>query len=398
MPAEPVLLIAADTHLRRRVKELEGDSESSFEQICELGIKHRVPIVVAGDVIDTRKNEAYIVAFVRHWMDRLEREQIPFYFIQGQHDLQYPQPWLQAIHRHPTWLDTCRGGCIGEVGWGTYCLQPNGNSDLEWDKPNVGEEDGYIQIEGIDWTPTIKLDEALSNVSKKTNMLVMHQVCHEFMGSITSPELNFHQIPEHIEYLIVGDFHQLEVIKRRNSGNKMMTIVSPGSTYMKTINEPPEKYATMMYSDGTFDQIKLDTRPFVFRLILEEADLVDFENDIVDKLAIAYGTAGLDDEVAIPSLDVHYSVDIPNVYERIVTLLEDEEVHLSLKQLEGEASTEIQCSSQEWREAADKGLLACLPLVAEEGSGEFRIVQQLLMCHEPAEAEQTLVALREEYL
>ena len=128
----PVAVLCSDLHLDeytwRDRPSLCGDSKHAFQQVVDFACKKNLPIIAAGDLIDTKRNVAGPIGFLRRCMDQLEDADCGFYYIQGQHELQ-GSPWLGEIHRWPTWLHGRREDICG------------------------------VQVGGIDWTPRDQVAE-----------------------------------------------------------------------------------------------------------------------------------------------------------------------------------------------------------------------------------------------
>jgi len=116
--SKPIAFVASDCHIRTGLRvfpnssEPSGDILVSFKQIMEVMKAHAVngnsvPLILAGDVFDTRFCTSSMVAAIRQVLDPLKRILSPLpslYFIQGQHDATVPT-WLEildsdTVHMH----------------------------------------------------------------------------------------------------------------------------------------------------------------------------------------------------------------------------------------------------------------------------------------------------------
>ena len=90
MSSTPLLLAAGDIHLDhwiwRRHRTITGDAQLGFDQLIELALRYRCPLVIVGDLFDTVDPDSSLVSYFRQCMDRLQRESIACYAIQGNHD------------------------------------------------------------------------------------------------------------------------------------------------------------------------------------------------------------------------------------------------------------------------------------------------------------------------
>jgi len=366
---KPVFIAFSDAHVDDHAwadrPEICGDSQDAFRQVVRYAIKFQLPIVAAGDLLDRKRNDALPIGFVRRMMDELAEAGVPFYFTQGQHELQ-GTPWLSEIHKWPTWL---HGGSIRLASG--------------------------INAYGIDWQPREKVPEALAAVPAGTDVLIMHQVCHEFMGGITIAEMDFGQVP-HAKLLIVGDYHEHRTYEARGAQGQMLKVLSPGSTNMRKIDEPPLKKFFVVSDDLTCKSVRLRTRPYLGWDILDEGSLEHFIENVVPELQSLAQESGLPADSAKPLLRVRYREEIPNAYARIAAAV-GTAGHLFTKVLAATRDDEEAVEGEEtYAEVEELGLLGCLPLMVDETEEPevFQLVHQLLATDDPQAA---LAAARGEY-
>jgi hypothetical protein len=377
LPARTAIaIVTADTHLRSTTwvnrKGVQGDAYFAFKQVCNLARKHGVPVIAAGDLIDKRRNESDVVDFVRATMDTLQSNPVQFYYIQGQHELQYPVPWLSAVSGHPRWLDLIHGSGQRTAFIGDYHMY------------------------GLDWRPGDRLDEALAQIPEDCDILVMHQVAQEFMGNIGTPELTFAKIP-YAKLLIIGDFHIHQTCVTRGAQGQELMVLSPGSTVLQNIGEDPLKQVYILYSDLSFESVPLASRPFIRVQLDTAAELDLLVATWPSQLERFLGEAeqqGLPDHLRAPLLDVQYRDDIQDAYTRLTSAVGDT-AHLFLRELRTSAAA-VDVESEQRREAVGRGLTGCLPLLvnAEKQRELFNMLVRLLDSPAPHEA---IATLRTEY-
>jgi len=112
--SKTIAVVASDCHIRSGMRlfpnsaEPSGDILVSFRQITDvLNALSDTPLILAGDVFDTKTCTASMVDTFRRVMAELEgilSPLCPLYFIQGQHDATVP-PWLEllspdTVHMH----------------------------------------------------------------------------------------------------------------------------------------------------------------------------------------------------------------------------------------------------------------------------------------------------------
>lgn len=368
----PIAILTSDTHLRDQTwlerRSLRGDAFYSFEQIITMSLDRGLPILAAGDLIDRRRNEAQIAEFVRQQLGRLPGREW-FLYIQGQHELQYPRPWLSALHEHCLWLDVEHGIRRLDTPHAVVC--------------------------GVDWRPAVKLEAALELVPSDCDILLMHQVCKDLMG-MGAHELSVDQVP-HAKLLAIGDFHVHRQIQARNAAGDLIHVLSPGSTSMQKIDEPVDKYVYVLYDDLDYESVRLRTRPAFRKVLQTPGDLDAFVLQFPLLLERAESDASEDelpDVLRTPIVDVTYADDIPDAYRRLTELVGDK-AHLFLKLQRG-----VSVDGTRLRPSQDSGYDLVDYLVDwADPSDEpevYGLLSRMLTCPDGAE-RQELLAARFEY-
>lgn len=375
MASTPIAVLSSDNHLQERAwhsrQELCGDSLWAFRVLVDYAVEHQLPLFLAGDVIDKQRNGSAVPAFLRRMIARLERAGIPLGFIQGQHERQ-TVPWLTA-----------------QSGWAmhleTKLMAPVG---------------GYTFF-GIDWRPKEKLPEAIEFIEDDVDVLLMHQVAAEWMGSITNPELCWEMIPGNVKLLLIGDYHDFSgTIVRQNAAGNDMTIVCPGSAAMQSITEPPRKYFYVLHDDLSVEAVEVPSR---IVLSPPTSSTEDDLNRVIEQLQTQIADAeeqarsnGLPDELLKPILRVSYVWDLPDAYWRLKTAV-DGRAHLFVKELRPkEESEELVLAAEAREQVIEGGLAGALPqLIDDTESEEFFVADRLLRAADP---RGELMRIREEYL
>lgn len=377
-----VLIAAADTHVDEHAwadrREICGDSQAAFQWLVDLAVENDKPLALAGDVLERQSNEAAVAAFLRAQLARLTQ---PLFFIQGQHDRQ-PRPWLSALADSPArvvWL------AEAPLGQGYDCLQG-------------------LRIHGIDWSPTEELPAQLARVPAGTDLLLMHQVCDGFMGTIRLPELSLAQVP-HVPLLVVGDYHKQLVRRVTGASGQALTAISPGSTNLRAINEPAEKYAICIQRDLSFFPIRIPSRP-VLRTELPAEPLLD---EFVEKIAVELETlaaravaAGLPPAIQKPLLHVRFNPAVPDAYRRIRQAVGDAAHLFTQTHVPGELEVDPLVDAAETAPTespyavATEGALACLPECVSEAADPvvFALCRRLLTETDP---QAVLAEVRQQY-
>jgi predicted phosphodiesterase len=302
---EAIAIACADLHLDENAwkdrSEIHGDSMWSLKWICDLAQERRLPVIMAGDVLDKQLNNAAVTRSVRYNLAKVGRT---IMYVQGQHDMQ-PLPWLSSLNDENTsWLDF-------------DCRTMKRPSSI----PGVG-------IWGIDWTPANKIQDRLNEIPKDTDILVMHQVTKDLMKELRELkhwELQASQIP-HARLLILGDFHRTRIVKTKGATGQDLTIISPGSTNMRSIDEPPDKYVFLINRHLEYEKVRIPTRPKLEFTIKDEVDFNYFVGIAAVQLEGARKQAlkdGVPEHISKPLQLVKFNSSIPYVYRRITEAVGD---------------------------------------------------------------------------
>lgn len=374
----PVFLAVADLHLQERAwhgrPSVRGDAIFAFRYIVSYALRHRLPILAAGDLIDKKKNEAALVSCVRRELSRLSTvASCEFYFVQGQHDWQNP-PWFSAISPWPTHL----AASLGHV----------------FEIP--GKESRVIRVGGLDWTPKEDLPGRLAAFeNSRVDVLVMHQTCREFMGG--RAELDWGDIPE-ARLLIVGDFHkQHTALDRFNRAGLPMLVLSPGSTAMQSIDEPERKSFFVVHDDFSVRSVEIPTRPVIRWPCLEtEEELEQFCREFPQRdqeisaawLGQGYERAG-GFTLLPPLLDIPYRSALPGAYARILAAASPMDRVFPVEVVEPAPAV----AEESTAETLDPSV--ALTEFVEAGSPEEQLAAQLIHSRDPV---RLLRAVREKFL
>ncbi len=292
-----VCIFGADCHIRRSAwagSGIDGDSHHSFTQVIDLTIKHEAPLLLGGDIFDSKKPEAEDVEFVRRQLDRLADRKLPVYFWQGNHEHDDRSSWLSAVHSWPTHVH-----------------------EREF------EPCGKLRFYGLDWLPGGAIRERLGSLPE-TDVLCYHGSCKELMNDRSGSRSSFSLAEVPCCYSLLGDYHATVELAYTPSGETAPCgrAYSPGSMHMTEIGELEDKYVYLLKEEGgglNHSRLRLNTRP-VYRFRLEdEAALKDF---LTHKLAfvdeqLASRVKKLPEGLHRPLLRVVYSEEIPEAYSRI---------------------------------------------------------------------------------
>ena len=271
---KPVAVAFADAHLQEGAwvgRDIRGDSYKSFEQIIDYAVKHQLPLIGAGDLLDRNANRSHTIHEMLRCLDKLNNcpEMVRLFVVQGQHELDDP-PWF-----------TCHKRVVHLPSHSPYIV-------------------AGLRVFGIDFQPHGQLQEALQKVPISTDILVCHQVWGEFMGELGSPQGNLSEIAR-ARLVITGDYHVPKALSLTGADGKTFKALSPGSTCMQSIDEPPAKYFLIINDNLTCNPVRLDTRN-VLTITINSLDELD--HHLVDLAAKLEGMVVAD---MSPLLRVTYS-------------------------------------------------------------------------------------------
>lgn len=301
MPAKAVAILTSDWHLDRHAwakhPTLAGDSIWGLEQILDRASHDNLEIFAAGDLFDRTSPDSYTVARAIELIDNAGQV---INFTQGQHEKVRERPWM-SLSQH------CR-----HMHRLAYVLRRPGFE---------------LHTYGIDYTRPDTLIEELESVPRHTTLLMLHQVWREFMHPIPS-EASFDVIPPGVKLLLTGDFHHSLVRPHIGPNGNRFKVVSPGSTNMRAIDEPEQKFYYILYDDMSVGREELSARTVYRKRIETEQDMADFMNKDLEKWLTP--SKSVPAEISKPILDIRYHPDLENIYERIVRVA-GKDSHLFLR-------------------------------------------------------------------
>ena len=250
------VLISSDLHLSKKIwrhRPILMDSYWSFRYLVRQAVELQVDaVILAGDLLDKQVNHSETLHELRYGLLHLQQRGIPVYYIQGQHEYQ-SLPWFDLFPN-------------------TYWLHER------------TVELGGAKFVGCDYRDRDGLQAFLaSDMAKSADVLVCHQVWQEFLP-IGNPQGSFEDIPEDVSYLITGDFH--ETISRETPSG--LTVLSPGSTHLRSVAEPEDKFFFVMTidDDGNVDTQRhnIPTR----RMVTVDLSMSYVEDEVVADVAACF--------------------------------------------------------------------------------------------------------------
>jgi len=313
MQKNPVAVVASDTHLQEaawRGRSIRGDAYHSFRQIVDYCLRKRLPLILAGDVLDTHANEPGPIVFLAAELARLFREDLTVYHIQGQHEGDGNNPWMSVA-------------------------QSSLVTHLHRQRVRLGD----LWLYGLDYQSSGKLQEELQRIPKQTDILIAHQGWAEIAGTLLSPQGALSEVPV-VSTVVTGDYHKTEILDQLiGADGQPLRAYSPGSTCLQEISEPPEKFFGVLMNDGEVRFRRLKTRTRLEADLRYAEDVESFLDNWTATLEQALLTAaedGLPEELRKPLLWVRYH---DSDFLRRVNKVVKGQVHLFPKRVEKKTTT-----------------------------------------------------------
>lgn len=286
MSRQPLAVVAADLHLKRSAwvsaPGIKFDSYFGLEQIdrvvADAGF---VPLILAGDLLDDSHPDSLTVKKITEFMPGTQT-----WYTQGQHDLVPPgdPPWFgfapDSRHAH---------GCSFHLG--------------------------PFRVYGLDYTRQEDLPAALASIPADTDILIMHQVWTDFMGERIGGQLSFADVP-HARMLITGDYHKHRVVQAIGASGQALTVLSPGSTCMQSIDEPEDKSVFILHDDLTVESRPILSRRVLRYMIQGPAELEVVARELTSR-PLLDDRPEIPEELRRPIISVRYPQGLADVHARM---------------------------------------------------------------------------------
>ncbi len=300
------IVFAGDLHaspaIYTSLPGMQGDSEFALQQITDYARQHDHALVLLGDNFDRRFPDSGTLARVLELLDGSDVA-----FIQGQHDVQPSISWPDVSPY-----------TVGER------VHLNGKL-IEWKG---------IKLYGLDCERSRdKLAEKLKKVPKDCEILCLHQLIKQVMGIEEAWHLDIAQVPEHVKYTVLGDWHGLP----QNGETDGRKWAYTGSSTMRSISEPTGKsflVAQKISDQIGWERVPLLTRPFMLNDVRFETELTtwcDAINAAFQKATKDALGKGVPLQVARPFVALRFNVAIPGAHDKIMAAIgpsiEDGSIH-----------------------------------------------------------------------
>lgn len=354
---QPLFVFTADLHLDDGAWSTKpgiyGDAYYSFDQIIDYCVAHKLPLILGGDVLERKQNQARPISKLCHGLSRMQHAQVPVYYIQGNHEYDRNAPWL-SVHPWPIHMHNA----VARIGRKT--------------------------VYGLDWLPRGEIQEAFRQIPVGIDILITHQVWKDFMGNVGRTECELTDV-HNVQIVLAGDFHVTKVVESVNAHGQPIKMLSPGSTAMQDMGEDVDKFFFVICEhDGqiVFESKKLKTRGAVSYVVKESSVLDDlcaggFAKEIAQLVEKAQ-TGGYHTDVHKPLVRVKFDKRLPDAFLRVSTAVGDS-AHLFC-----EAITDRFAPRQtQTRDAVKNDLLSALSDLLGDDNDSYKLASALLTADDP---------------
>lgn len=298
MPFNPLFVFAADLHLQPcawvKHPTLRNDAYESFRQIVDYCLQCELPLVLGGDIFDSKRPDPFSVRFFGQQVARIFMAGERLLFIQGDHDYHPQAPW-----------PTVSGLAI-----------PLNGTSITF---------GNYNLFGLDYTPREQLTAALASIPEGTDFLVTHQAWSEIQG-IGQVEGSIAHIP-HVNYLFTGDYHVSLQKDVQAEDGRVVHVQSAGSTCMQAVDEQWEKYFIVVgVEDGqiVIRREFLNTRLKFELTYTNDVELTaDLVRKIFDEMAGDARLGHLPECIRKPIVRITFNDEIPDALARVTEAADD---------------------------------------------------------------------------
>lgn len=357
---KPVGVISADWHLKpctwSKYPTLCGDSYRSAKFIVEYCCNQSLPLFLLGDILDRRDPDPVSVGVLSDLMNQMRfKNERMTYFIEGQHERHPIRPWMTVV-----------GGWVAHLHEQSVLV------------------DG-INFYGLDYTSPDVLPEKLKNIPNYADIFLAHQVWKERMVRTgDSPaDAAFADIPT-VPVVISGDFHAHKTTTHTCKDGHEILAVSPGSIYMKSLDEDPNKFFYVLMSDLTFQSVKIPTRPVWRTRINTSEALTKYMDMLVEKCSKIADT-----DPDKPIWHISYRDGFDDLVARFESAAEGR-AHLFLKPIEVTNEEESEEAIESTNE--ETGLASYLGDCCEPDSAVYNTALRLVKSNNRKEELQAIVS------
>jgi hypothetical protein len=234
-------IIVGDPHLSERIwtnrRTLTGDAFYSFWQAVEIAKAKHLPMVLLGDIFDTKNVSSAVLNFFCRCMDDMRAHELQVFYVQGNHDYMVP-PW-PAVHDWPEHINETA--------------------------ITLGEGANRRSCYGLDWSALPQYVGKLANIPVGTHVLFTHQAWSDFGKMGSSDAATSSMLPCGI-YVMTGDLHEnVCEYERPSASGGYVSLYSPGPTCMQAINESSEHAVYTMVATNSLRYVDVVKHTLITR-------------------------------------------------------------------------------------------------------------------------------------
>lgn len=269
----PIAVGIADTHIRPGARIWKHSSRPYGDIIyalyqCAYVVRELNPefVLLLGDILHANINPADVLGIVSDFLSRLP-EEIPVYYVQGQHDLSTP-PWLSLVGPNS----------------GRPILRPLESLLLR--------SEAGVSVLGLDFTrtPYNAISAILDHTTpKEVDILVTHQAWKEVVGPAGNASFRDVEAIPGLKLVLSGDLHMFAQFSHVPQNNDYLPgdvrlastpktggfkIIFPGNPCITDMNGQPPFGVVAVWPDLSVTHIPLLGRS-VYRVDLQTLDDLD---------------------------------------------------------------------------------------------------------------------------
>lgn len=248
---KPIAVALGDIHLDDRIwtklSTVTGDADFGYAAFLAVAMRLKVPAIIVGDLFDVAKPPSSLIRLHRKYMDLCQRENIPVYVLQGNHDKVQQggpdktiAPWATASHDWPTY-----------VGDGIpFTLSGIKATALDYASMDIIEP----QVRKVD-----------------TPLLFLHQAVRQALGFENAWNCDLDWVPVAVKLTVLGDIHKPMDMPFPDGRKACYT----GSGHARDIDQTGPKSVIVINDDLTYYREPIQSRfikKFYIKSVKDVAD------------------------------------------------------------------------------------------------------------------------------
>jgi hypothetical protein len=264
----------------------------------------------------------------------------------------------------------------------------------------MGEPDFFVC--GLDSQPIEEFRQAYEKLPKHCDVFLTHQTWDELLPAVATNSDGSCKFITNSDIVLAGDIHVHSQQTITATDNSKFTLLSPGSTNMRAINETPEKSFFVLHEDKSISSHKFRSRPFWrSKNLYDEQEAKQLMEDVLPEQLDALEAEGAELPEAVQRpvirigiarslMDEGHSLRIANIV--------GERAHLFWEELHREEEA-IVVEKEARDKIRDAGILGGLDaVVSNKDSSLYKRLRYLLKSSNLKDAEERFSKIREKAL